>query len=79
MTYVKRRSRKSEVCVPIKYQAHTTAAMPKTVTAVGFPRSSHLWNQERTRTRVRAMRCGVRNSRVARVYERKPPCAADRA
>ncbi len=66
--------------MPIKYQAHTTAAMPKTVTAVGFPRSSHLWTQERTRTRARATRGGVRNSReVARVYELKIPRAAQRA
>ncbi len=65
--------------MPIKYQANTTAAMPKIVTAVGFPRSSHLWSQERTHTRACATRGGVRNSRVARVYERKSPRAAQRA
>ena len=43
----------SELWVLIKYQTVTTAAMPRIVTAVALPRSSHLRKHTRTLTRAR--------------------------
>ena len=44
----------SELWVLIKYQTVTTAAMPRIVTAVALPRSSHLRKHTRGRSRARA-------------------------
>ena len=44
----------SELWVLIKYQTVMTATMPRIVTAVALPRSSHLGKHTRGRSRARA-------------------------